>query len=354
VPSRTRTTSTAPAGRRPKVAGLRAPGRPGVTGESARPAEPVDGEDVEAAGPVTSADSTVAAPADRAPVADGASVDDAAPADGTADRAPAAASVATDAPAEPARAASPGPTATTTERPTPSSKQRRAQRAMSPAGSTRTDGGSRSGTALLERPAPRRTAPATQSSPRGGRLGSALSGAAAPFRRLGANPRMLQAVLGAVIVVCLVLAGLAFWQGREAWSQGPVANKAVVDVGGTAEVVGQTRQGIEQILSYDFAKLDDSVNAAKTQSTGAFTSQYLSVFEQTIRGPATQQKLRQTASVLNIGVKQLDADHASLMVLVQFTAERTTNQQTTNAPGLLNVDVVRQDGRWKISAINPM
>jgi hypothetical protein len=165
---------------------------------------------------------------------------------------------------------------------------------------------------------------------------------------------MLQAVMGAVIVVCLVLAGLAFWQGREAWTQGPVANQAVVDVGGTAEVVGQTRQGIEQILSYDYTKLDDSVNAAKTQSTGAFTSQYLSVFEQTIRGPATQQKLRQTASVLNIGVKQLSGDHATLMALVQFTAERTTNQQTTNAPGLLNVEVVRQDGQWKISALNPM
>jgi Mce-associated membrane protein len=133
-----------------------------------------------------------------------------------------------------------------------------------------------------------------------------------------------------------------------------VANSAVVDVGATAEVVGQTRQGIESMLSYDYTKLDDSVNAAKADSTGAFQSQYLSVFEQTIRGPATQQKLRQTASVLNIGVKQLDGDHATLMALVQFTAERTTNQQTTNAPGLLNVDVVRQDGHWKISALNPM
>ena len=57
---------------------------------------------------------------------------------------------------------------------------------------------------------------------------------------------------------------------------------------------------------------------------------------------------------VSLGVKQLSGDHATLMALVQFTAERTTNQQTTNAPGLLNVEVVRQDGRWKISALNPM
>jgi Mce-associated membrane protein len=340
VPPRTRTTSTAPAGRRPKVAGLRAPGRPGVTAESARPSSPED--DLEDAAPATPAGTAVAEPADRAST-DRVTADEA-PVERPAAPRPAGAGGSSDAaPATPA------------ERPAPSSK-RRSPRATGQAGPARTDGGSRSGTALLERPAaPKRGGePATRTSPRGGRLAGALSGAGAPLRRLGGNPRMLQAAMGAVIVVCLVLAGLAFWQGREAWTQGPVANKAVVDVGGTAEVVGQTRQGIEQILSYDYTKLDDSVNAAKTQSTGTFTSQYLSVFEQTIRGPATQQKLRQTASVLNLGVKQLSADHATMMALVQFTAERTTNQQTTNAPGLLNVEVVRQDGRWKISALNPM
>lgn len=352
MPPRTRTTSTAPAGRRPKVAGLRAPGRPGVTAESGHVAEPRAGED-SGSDPTSAA---VAAPVDQAP-ADHAPTRPA-PADEESAERPVGAPRPDDTAgtAEPVEASdAPTVAGTPAGHPAPSSK-RRAQRAMSPAGSVRTEGGSRSGTALLERPAPPRRdgSPATQTSPRGGRLAGALSGVAAPFRRLGGNPRMLQAVMGAVIVVCLVLAGLAFWQGREAWSQGPVANQAVVDVGGTAQVVGQTRQGIEQILSYDYTKLDDSVNAAKTQSTGAFTSQYLSVFEQTIRGPATQQKLRQTASVLNIGVKQLSGDHATLMALVQFTAERTTNQQTTNAPGLLNVEVLRQDGQWKISALNPM
>jgi Mce-associated membrane protein len=332
VPPRTRTTSTAPAGRRPKVAGLRAPGRSGVTAESSRPSGPHDDVDGDEPEP-TFADTAVAEPDEDTPDTTTAGSDEAgdtaigtaAHADTVADR-PAAA------------------------RPAPASKARRAGGATTTPG-----GGSRSGTALLERPAPRRprdAAPREQAER--GRLAGLLAGAAGPFRRLGANPKALQGVLGAVVVVCLLLAGLAFWQGRQEWTQGPVSNQAVVDVGGTAEVVGQTRQGIEQMLSYDYTKLDDSVNAARADSTGAFQSQYLAVFEQTIRGPATQQKLRQTANVLNIGVKQLSGDHATLMALVQFTAERTTNQQTTNAPGLLNVDVVRQDGHWKISALNPM
>jgi Mce-associated membrane protein len=332
MPPRTRvSTSTAPAGRRPKVAGLRAPGKPGVTGESTRP------HDDEADEPDTTLDTAAPESSDEAAPGEIASDDaaaDEAPADG--DAPDEAASGEEEAPAAAAKA--------------PTSKAGRTQRAAG------TASGSRSGTALLDRPeperAPREKAPSAKpdAAPRRRRL----AGLTAPFERLAGKPRTLQTVLAAVIVVCLVLGGLAFWAGHREWTEGPVSNGAVVDVGGTAEVVGQTRQAMEQILSYDFTKLDDSVNAAKSQSTGAFQSQYLQVFEQTIRGPATQQKLRQTASVLNIGVQQLSSDHATLMALVQFTAERTTNQQTTNAPGLLTVQMVREDGRWKISELKPM
>ncbi|MFC5065673.1 hypothetical protein, partial [Actinomycetospora atypica] len=215
------------------------------------------------------------------------------------------------------------------------------------------------GISVLDRTAPARPAPASaaprpaeRGESRGARIAAAVT---RPFAALGANPKRLIVVLAAVIVVCLVLATLAFVAARGDRAEGqPYANAAVVDVAGTAEVVGQTRGALESILSYDFTKLDDSVNAARTQSTGEFTTNYLQVFDQTIRGPATEQKLRQTATVLNIGVQDLTADRASLITFVQFTAERTTNNQTTNAPGLLSVQVVRQDGRWKITELKPL
>lgn len=351
MPPRTRATaSTAPAGRRPKVAGLRAPGRSGVTAESTRSDGPHDDEVdepdtelAEAAAPDAADDAPASGATDPAasrpagadaPEGPGDSDDDAARtgAAGTGTGKPDAGAAASD-------------------RPAPTSKARRSGGAMSPTPSGSSSG--RGGAAVLDRPAPARPAsPTPEPEPRRARMAAAVT---KPFRALGANPKRLTVVLAVVLVVCLVLATVAFLAARSDREDGkPYANQAVVDVGGTAEVVGQTRQAMEQILSYDFTKLDDSVNAAKTQSTGAFTSQYLQVFEQTIRGPAQQQKLRQTASVLNIGVQQLSGDHATLMALVQFTAERTTNQQTTNAPGLLTVQVVRQDGRWKISELKPM
>ncbi|MDD7917944.1 hypothetical protein [Actinomycetospora callitridis] len=175
----------------------------------------------------------------------------------------------------------------------------------------------------------------------------------ATLTRFG-DSKALPVTLVAVIVVCLVLAGLAFWQGRQAWTSGPVSNQAVVDVGGTAELVGQSRESIEKIFSYDFTRLDDSVEAARTMSTGQFTDRYLSVFDQTIRTPAQQQQLRQTATVQNIGVVSMRDDRATVMALTQFSAQRTTTGQSTNAPGLLRLEMERVDGRWKLAELTPL
>jgi Mce-associated membrane protein len=166
--------------------------------------------------------------------------------------------------------------------------------------------------------------------------------------------RALPVTLVVVTVVCLVLAALAFWQGREAWTEGPAANAAVVDVGGTAELVGQSREAVEKIFSYDFTRLDDSVDAARTMSTNPFTDRYLQVFDQTIRVPAQEQQLRQTATVVNIGVMTMRDDRAEVMALAQFSAQRTTTGQSTNAPGLLRLQLERIDGRWKLAELTPL
>ncbi|WP_345419224.1 hypothetical protein [Actinomycetospora chlora] len=186
---------------------------------------------------------------------------------------------------------------------------------------------------------------------------------AAPQRRFAkgrdalsrfAGSRALPITLVVVIVVCLAVAGLAFWQGRKAWTDGPVSNQAVVDVGGTAELVGQSREAIEKIFSYDFTRLDDSAEAARTMSTGDFTNRYMAVFDQTIRQPALQQQLKQSATVVNIGVVSMRGDRAEVMALTQFSAQRTTTGQSTNAPGLLRLDMQRVDGRWKLAELTPL
>jgi Mce-associated membrane protein len=89
-------------------------------------------------------------------------------------------------------------------------------------------------------------------------------------------------------------------------------------------------------------------------STGQFTDRYLSVFDQTIRAPAVQQQLKQTATVVNIGVMTMRDDRAELMALTQFSAQRTSTGQSTNAPGLLRLQMERVDGRWKLAELTPL
>ncbi|WP_433783744.1 hypothetical protein ACQPX6_26790 [Actinomycetospora sp. CA-101289] len=191
---------------------------------------------------------------------------------------------------------------------------------------------------------------APEAAPATGRLGRVR----AALARFGSSSRALPITLVVVIVVCLVLSGLAFWQDREARTTGPFANQAVVDVGGTAELVGQTRESIERIFSYDHTRLDESVDAARSMSTGQFTDRYLAVFDQTIRGPALQQQLKQTATVVNLGVMTMRDDRADVMVLAQFSAQRATTGQSTNAPGLLRLLMERVDGRWKLAELTPL
>ena len=42
------------------------------------------------------------------------------------------------------------------------------------------------------------------------------------------------------------------------------------------------------------------------------------------------------------------------VALTQFSAQRTTTGQSTNAPGLLRLDMERVDGRWKLAELTPL
>ncbi|MDD7931308.1 hypothetical protein [Actinomycetospora straminea] len=260
-----------------------------------------------------------------------------------------AADEATDADAETTEAGDTAKVAATTVT-TPRPKARRGTTRMTP----RAD----AGTATKERPAGdvaalTRAAKPTRTGGKGAGSPSRFARERAALTRFGAS-RALPVVLVVVTVLCLALGGLAFWQGRQAWTSGPVSNQAVVDVGGTAELVGQSREAIEKIFSYDFSRLDDSADAARTMSTGQFSQRYMAVFDQTIRQPAQQQQLKQTATVVNIGVTQMRDDRATVMALTQFSAQRTTTGQSTNAPGLLRLEMERVDGRWKLAELTPL
>ena len=357
MPPRPRTPTAS--SRRPRVAGLRDPRRPespdapadDTTTSSAPPAvAPSTPADHPETGPQASiadapADTGTAHPAsvtgtagtDRAGRSDTAAPDTAAPdtaapdtqaaTTGTPARTRDDASTAADSStvtSAPTRTARPRPTGRgerTKRRPTPSAG--RAARAL--------DGDDR---------------------PRG-RAGRATKAIGARTRRFTRTRVAFPVALTVVVLVAATVATLAFLGGRAAYTDGPIANTAVVDAAATAEVVGASRQVVEQALSYDWTKLDDSADAARNLGTGPFLAQFFPVFDSAVRPAATQQQLRQTATVLNIGVRSITGDRADVVVFAQFQLERAGGQSATSA-GLLDLTMAREDGRWKLYDFRPL
>lgn len=328
MPPRTRTlTPTASTTRRPRVAGMRDPRR--QQDDTVEPGTDVEGTE---AGSARTATALVDGPARP-----GAETDHAAGADADT----------LTAPAEESTHEADAPGRTVEPPPAPRTGKTKADKADKAPRGPKADEAAKAGGAA-------RTGRATESVGEPGRLRRLATTAAGPFRRLGRSRVGLPVTLAVVVVVCGLLAGLAAWSGHRAWTDGPVANSAVTDVGGTAELVGQAREGVEKVFSYDFAKLDDSPAAAREFGTAEFPSQYQQVFDQTIRPQAVPQQLRQTATVLNLGVRSINGDTARVMALVQFHAERATTKQSTDAPGLLALDMQRVDGRWKLAKLTPL
>lgn len=166
----------------------------------------------------------------------------------------------------------------------------------------------------------------------------------------------LIATLVALVIVLVIATVLAAWfrgevvQLRES---GAASNEALVDVGATAQAAGQVSDALETVFSYDFARLDESEQAAREVITGEFVADFEEQFEQ-VRDLAPDQQAVVTATVQDIAVKVLQDDRA---VLLAFLDQQTTRgadlRQAAAAAGRLTVTAELVDGRWKIAAVEP-
>ncbi|WP_433783325.1 hypothetical protein ACQPX6_25145 [Actinomycetospora sp. CA-101289] len=148
--------------------------------------------------------------------------------------------------------------------------------------------------------------------------------------------------------VVLVLAAVVV-TGRDS----SVVSPARVAEQARPAIVAYARKAVETVFTYDWTDLERNRTAANTMTVQPFTARFLSTFDNTIATPATQQHLRQTATVLNIGVIEASSASARLLMLVQFSAQRQTTGQSTNAPGVLVVQMVPGPSGWLLAELTP-
>jgi len=164
--------------------------------------------------------------------------------------------------------------------------------------------------------------------------------------------RRLPALLLAAIVL---LTGLGVWftiEARSASGTPAAANRALTDVGETAEVTSAVTQALNRIFSYSYDKTDVTEKAAAAVLRGPARDSYDKLFAQ-VREKAPQQKLVLTSRVSAIAVQELQNGHARLLVFLDQSAVRADNNTTSSAAAQLSVTAEHSGDDWVITDLAP-
>lgn len=162
--------------------------------------------------------------------------------------------------------------------------------------------------------------------------------------------------LVAVLLVALVLAAWFRGEATQLRESAGASNEALVDVGATAQAVGQVRDALETVYSYDFARLDENEAAAREVMTGAFVADFEDQFAR-VRAIAPGQRAVVTATVPNIGVKVLQDDRAVLFAFIDQQAARAGGDPALSAGRIVvtaeRVEAPDGSAQWKIAGVDP-
>ncbi|WP_157182605.1 hypothetical protein [Sciscionella marina] len=127
-------------------------------------------------------------------------------------------------------------------------------------------------------------------------------------------------------------------------------NEALVDAGKTSELTDRLRGPLTQVLSYDYADLDNAHKAARGLFTGAAVRQYDALFGR-IRDTAQSKRLIVTTIVRNLGVVSLHGDRAELLGLVDQQIMSGAAQQRSGTAQLRLVAHRDPGGSWKVTEL---
>ena len=124
-------------------------------------------------------------------------------------------------------------------------------------------------------------------------------------------------------------------------------NLAHVDKAATEEVVNSVGRALTQVLSYDYANPTIATQAADSHLQGDARKEY-DVLLATLQEQAAEQKLTLSASVQAVGVKHLDEDDAELLIFLDQTSQRESDDERTVSAAQLAVKAQRIGGAWQI------
>ncbi|KDN21321.1 hypothetical protein [Amycolatopsis rifamycinica] len=170
----------------------------------------------------------------------------------------------------------------------------------------------------------------------------------APSRR---RPVLLPLLIA--VSVLLAAAGVVFTiAARSAADDPATANRALTDVGATADVTSAVTLALNRIFSYSYDKTDVTGQAARDVLRGDARATYDRLFAQ-VKEKAPAQKLVLTTRVTSSAVQEIRDGHARLLVFLDQFATRADNNSSSSAAAQLSVTAERKGNTWKITGLTP-
>ncbi len=167
----------------------------------------------------------------------------------------------------------------------------------------------------------------------------------------GAGRARRSRLVPVLVVLALLFAGLGI--GFEVSHRSTPSNQALVDAAATSAVASQVTAALNTVLSYDYTKPAATQQAAESLLVGNASSQYALLFK-ALQSKAPGQQLTLVAKVLDTGVITLHGKNAQLLVFLDQSSTRASDNATNASAAQIVVTAVEQGGRWRISGLQPL
>ncbi|MBV9321133.1 MAG: twin-arginine translocation pathway signal [Mycobacterium sp.] len=158
--------------------------------------------------------------------------------------------------------------------------------------------------------------------------------------------KTLAALLALLVVASAALAAvlLYFWYRPDRATDAAAAKSAIA----------AASEGTVAILSYAPETLDRDLASAKSHLTGDFLSYYTKFTEQIVAPAAKQKSVKTSAVVVRAAVSDLHPDSAVVLVFVNQSTVSADRADPALTSSSVLVTLLKADGKWLISAFDPV
>lgn len=152
-----------------------------------------------------------------------------------------------------------------------------------------------------------------------------------------------------VAAVLVAVGAVGWWQWSSARAD-LAGNRAIVDVTATQQVSTEVSRALTQVLSYSSDEPEATRAAAEKVLTGQARTEFDRLFADLHRS-AKGQRLTLSATVTAAGVKELTDDTATLLVFVDQSSRRTSDDEATLAAAQVAVTAKKVGAAWTITGL---